>query len=405
MSILKSFARKFFSKMDENSPYGWVSLSGGGFISDEQALTISSVWRAVSYVSSTIGCMGANVVVKDGEVISKTLPEDRISKLFDISPNPLMTAQTFKELIPAYAMIKGNFYAEIEFNRIGEVIALWPLRPELVEPIVSNKRLFYKVIHSGENGEHVYLPSWKMFHVKGLGNGIVGSSVISMARRTLSITISAEQFEEDFYANKALPSGVLEVPNSFSDKAKSNLKESWIATHGGRKTGGVAVLEQGAKYNSIKMPFSDMQFLESRKHSISEIARWFSVPPAKLYDRQNIKNDNAENENIYSMSDAIMPWVKRIESEANLKLLNKKEGGRSLDIQEKDLIRYADLKSRGEFYRSMIKSCVMKPNHARAMEGWARHEDGDTFFIEANNLVPIKKIDQYLGAKDASNSK
>jgi HK97 family phage portal protein len=44
----------------------------------------------------------------------------------------------------------------------------------------------------------------------------------------------------------------------------------------------VAILDAGAKFQPITMPNNDAQFIESRDFQVSEVSRWFGVPPFLL---------------------------------------------------------------------------------------------------------------------------
>ena len=74
-------------------------------------------------------------------------------------------------------------------------------------------------------------------------------------------------------------------PNKLSPEAAARLKESWEERHRGAGSAGkTAVLEEGMEITEVGMTPEDAQFLETRKFQVTEVARWFGLPPHKLGD-------------------------------------------------------------------------------------------------------------------------
>ncbi len=99
--------------------------------------------------------------------------------------------------------------------------------------------------------------------------------------------MSCEELGAKFFSNGARPSGVLKCPTILKDPSK--LRESWEAAYGGSENAGkIAILEQGLSYESISVPNSDSQFLETRRFQIEEIARIFRVPLNLINDLTHV---------------------------------------------------------------------------------------------------------------------
>ena len=120
-----------------------------------------------------------------------------------------MEPMTFKTLIMLHCSLWSIHYSEIEYNRSGEPIALWPLHPTKVTPKRTDSgRLYYEVRQ--DDGSTVDLPANRMFRVMGMTlDGVTPLSVVSYARQSMELSIHAEEYGSAFFANSATPSGII----------------------------------------------------------------------------------------------------------------------------------------------------------------------------------------------------
>jgi HK97 family phage portal protein len=119
---------------------------------------------------------------------------------------------------------------------------------------------------------------------KGLSfDGVKGLSPIGQAREAIGLALSTEEYGAKFFGNGARPGGIIEFPGTMKDPDK--VRESWNKTfQGAANSHRVAVLEQGAKFQTVGLPPEESQFLETRKFQINEICRIFRVPPHLVGD-------------------------------------------------------------------------------------------------------------------------
>jgi HK97 family phage portal protein len=296
-----------------------------------------------------------------------------------------MSPFDFKRLMVSSALSWGNAYAEIERNLAGKPAALWPIHPSRVTVLrdEESKELFYRVSQS--LGSQVDLPAESVFHIRNIGSdGLVGLSVIGLAARTIGMGIAAEEFGANLYQNQAIPSGVLEHPQQLSAEAQQRLRDQFGERYGGaRHAGKPLVLEEGLKFHPLSFKPEDLQFLESRRFTVEEIARWFGIPPHKLADMEHATFSNIEHLSIEVVNDAILPWCQSLEQEADYKLLNSIRGDYYTKIDIRGLLR-GDSKSRAEFYSKMFPLGAFSINEIRFLEDMGPIENGDTHFVPLN---------------------
>ena len=369
----------------------------GVVVTCDTAMTYSAIWRSVNLIAQSIAALPWSVnsrnIKTDGSKETKPLYSDPLYTLLDVAPNDEVDAFTFRETLIAYALTRGNGYAEIERNGAGVPVALWFIESERVRPDRDDQgRLGYVVLNYA-SGEDVWIPAQDMFHLKGLGfDGMTGYSVIAMAARAIGLGIATEEFGSSFFENGAHIGGVLEHPGALGDDAYDHLKKSLSDKKLGADANSPLILEEGMKWTSIGVPPDDAQFLETRKFQVSEIARWFGVPLHKLNEMDSSTFSNIEHQAIEFVTDTLTAWVKRLETEANMKLVPKSKRGKVFTkININGLLR-GDMKTRAAFYKSMMNLGVFSINEVRDLEDKnGIGTDGDKRLVQLNQTT-LEKI-------------
>jgi HK97 family phage portal protein len=395
MGVLNFFNR---SKPDQVIPTRRTfGSSGGTVVTEDTAMEASAFYRGVMYISSQIAKLPWEVKNAKNEILF----EDNISYLLNVAPNEEMTAMFLKLFLIQCAIVGGNGYAEIERTVDGRVKALHPLNPKRVSPVRDEDgTLWYQVFNGGLKGETVYLRPKDIFIVKNLHtkDAIQGQGVVGYALQTLGISIGADRFANSLFTNGGLPSGVLTHTGKLSPEAHARITTSWKENQGGKKTGGTALLEEGLTYSPISHAPDVMQFLESRKFNVVEIARFLGIPPTKLFDSDSAKFNNIEHANLEVATDTIDAWARNLESEADMKLLSGRKGGRRTELDLYAVFR-GDMLTRSTYFKNMMGSGAMTPNEIREQEGMAGYKGGDRFFIATNNFTPEDRMDEVIDAQ------
>lgn len=343
--------------------------TAGVKVDGDTALTYSAFWACVKIISETVGYLPWRIMEEGAlRTVAIDHPLDRVVHRL---PNPEMSSVTFKELLLAHCLTWGNAYCEIERNRIGDVVALWPIDPDNVKvDRDANGALVYEIM-SGAGTKTIMAPR-DIFHVRGPSrDGINGYSVVQMARESISLGLATESFGSAFFGNGAIPGMVIQNKGGakLNVEGVQNLLRTWNKQHKGpKKAGKVEYLDAGMEVQQLGIPPADSQFLETRKFQITEIARWFRIPPHKLADLERSTHTNIESQNIEFVTDSIMPWVARIECQADISLLRDDEVGRYYNkINLKGLLR-GDSKARAEYYKVMSGLGVLSIDEIRALE-------------------------------------
>lgn len=349
---------------------GGAQTDAGIDVSERSALAMGAVWRAVSLISGVAAALPLTPYV------AGTKQPATSAVLSD--PHPDMTPYELWRLTYAHRLLWGNAYVQKLRNGAGQVRELWPITPDRVrvyayQPSEANPsgKVFWVQLGSRDQpGPLVPLTSYDIMHLPGLGyDGVVGLSPVQMARQSIALGLAAEKYGARFFGSGNLMGGILQTDARLEPKQAEALKERWKAKMGGiDHSHEVAVLDAGAKFQTLTMPHDDAQFLESRQFQVHEVARWFGVPPFLLMSTEKSTSWGT------GLEQQALGWVKfdlhpqwlvpteqRITKEV---LLNPKVEAR---YKVNELLR-GDTAARSAFYRTMRELGAYNADEVRDQE-------------------------------------
>lgn len=370
--------------------------SSGIVITEDSALSFGAVFSAVKVISETVALLPWRHFREDG-TSRVLLAGSALDNVLHKEPNDEMTPFSFREYLVASALLRGNGYAEIEFSRAGEPLALWPIHSTRVTPERDNSGKLVYVVRQEDGGETT-IPKRQMFHLRGpTRDGIVGRSVLALARESFGLAIATEQFSSAFFGNGGTPGLVIQQAEGSPDLDKEgaeNLINSFQRRHRGSKNAGKpALLERGFTIESVGISQKDAQFIESRKFNVSEIARWFRLPPHKIGDLEKSTFSNIESQERTFVMDAVLPWTTRLEQESNAKMAPDSTVTK-MNIRS---LSHGDSEARGKFYTQMRDLGALDINEIRAFEDMNPiGDDGDL------RLVPMNMVSLETAAQGGS---
>jgi HK97 family phage portal protein len=343
-------------------------VKGGMWVDHDTALTLSAVFSAVRYISETVASLPWELRERIRGGGNKAAVGHNVYHLLHTRPNPYLSSFDWRVLMLSRVNLWGNAYAEIERDKMNRPLALWPIEPERVQPKMDDEVGYYYEVTQQNNIKVIIYPE-NMFHIRGLGDEKEGYSVVSLAARSIGAGLAADEFMASFYENSAVSSGVITHPKALSDKAYERLKNDFKEKHSGpKKAWEPLFLEEDMKWAPTTMPMKDAQLLESRKFTVSEVARWFRVTPHKIGDLERSTYSNIEHQSIEVVQDTIIPWAKRIEGEADYKLISSRARDRFYSKVNVNGLLRGDSTARRESYRILRNIGAINVNEIRELE-------------------------------------
>ncbi len=370
---------------------GWDDIfapktAAGVTVTHQSALNLSAIFACVRLSTETLSTIPVHIFkkTKNGREEVASHP---VTKLLTRQSNPEMPANVFREVIQGHLELRGKAFAEIVRDGYGDPVELWPIHPDHIR-IKRGKKggLLYEYLPTG----HVF-PASKILHFRGLGsNGIDSYSVIQLARESIGLGLSAQQYGSRFFGQGTNMGGFLRHPKGLSDQAFTRLREEMNQKYKGlEKSHGLIILEEGLEYQKIGLTNEDAQFLETRKFQNSEIARWFGMKPHMIGDLEKATFSNIEQQSIEAVAYTWRPRVIRLEQEITMKLLREDE---YMKYSLEGLLR-GDIKSRYEAYKIAIENGWMNADEIRALEDMNPQPDGmGQIFLAPLNMGDKRKL-------------
>ncbi len=369
--------------------FGGKPTASGIKVSPTESLAASAVYNAIEMLSNDVAGLPYGVYrrVAGGSEPLRDHPADSIVRY---KPNPDMTAFSFWGTVMGHRLGWGNSFSQIVRDGGGNPAELWPLPPNRIRIArdAVTKELLY--LYRDRLGNELPIMARNMLHIAGLGfDGILGYSVITKARESMGLTLAAQEYGATFFGNSAMPSGVLQHPETLSPEAQERLRKGWKKNYGGKKAHSVAILEEGMEWKAMTMSAKDSQFLETRKFQVTEIARWFNVPPHKIKDLSRATFSNIEQQSIDYVTTSLMPHLTAIEQVCRLKLLRESEQPELFFKHVVQALLRGDIKTRYEVYAIGVKNGFMSRDEVRRLEDLEPNADPalKLFTVEGNIQV------------------
>lgn len=273
--------------LTDESLLTWLSgppVDSGVAVNEHTAMGVSAVYRAAALVSSVAASLPLHPYLSG----SKTRVE---SPLLD-NPHPDMTAYEMWRLTYLHRCLWGNAFLLKERDALNRIRWLIPVSPSrvVVEQVPrtdanpAGKRFRYTDDWSSER----LLTPFEMLHLPGLGyDGVRGYSPVQVARQGIGLALAAERHGAKLFGSGSLLQGLLRTDQKLDQTQVDAMRARWRTFMAGPDNAHeVAVLGSGAEFQSLQMPNDDAQFLESRRFQVSEISRWFGVPPFLMMDTE-----------------------------------------------------------------------------------------------------------------------
>ena len=361
----------------------------------DKAMKIAAVFRAVNLISSGLATLRLEYKRKDRYKgyfkLDDTIRGRRLNYLLAIRPNSRMNSFDFMRNLVAQIILRGNAYVLPVRNVYDDIEALYLLKPGSVAHDVNTD--LYQVADEINGLSGVYKAD-EILHFKNVSNdgGYVGVSTVSYAAMTLGIAATADVETLKRFATGGRFKAILK--NNTSVKGFGEYQDEQLKAHGEdlqdaiNRGDDILAVKGDVEVSPLSMSSADMQFLESRKFTILEIARYFNVPPSKLMHDSNSNYKSVEVSNIAFYAEALQPIVTMIEREFSAKLLNEfnyLEYKFKFDISA---LYALDLESKARWDKNRLENGLVSVNDLRRERDIEPIEKGDDVYLSVN-FAPI----------------
>lgn len=360
-----------------------------------RAMKIAAVFRAVNLISSGLATLKMEYKRKDRYKgyfkLEDSIGGRRMNYLLSVQPNRRMNASVFLKNLVSQILLQGNAYVLPVRNIYDDVEALYLLKPGSVGYDVTTNT--YRV-HDDVNGISGVYASEDILHFKNVSadGGYTGMSTISYAALTLGIAATSDSETLKRFATGGRFKAILK--NNTSTKGWGEYQDEQLKAHGDdlqdaiNRGDDILAVKGDVDVSPLSMSSADMQFLESRKFTIREIARFFNVPPSKLMDDSNSNYKSVEVSNIAFYTEALQPIVTEIEREFSAKLLNEWNYQDYKFCFDLSALYALDLESKARWDKNRLENGLVSVNDLRRERDIEPVDKGDDVYLSVN-FAPI----------------
>jgi HK97 family phage portal protein len=368
------------------------SSKAGATVNLENTLSVGTAFACMREIGQGCAQVPFKLHGADGQPATK----HPIYELVTAQPNAWSTSFEFIETLLMHASL-GNGYVFINRGGLrGQVIELIILNPALVK---KEQKPDYSIVYkvTAPTGAVRDFPLEAIWHVRGPSwDGVVGLDIMRVAREALGLSIATEESHSKLHAKGVRPSGIYSVDSILSKEQYKGLK-SWIETEfaGSENAGTPMILDRAAKWISTAMTGVDAQHIETRKHQIEEVCRFFGVFPMIVFHSDKTSTF-ASSESFFEANNklTLSRWYRRVEISANVNLLTQAErrAGMYFKFNANALMRGSS-KDRAEYYARALGSGGhpgwMSPDEVRELEEMqVRGGDADNLPTPLNRPTP-----------------
>lgn len=366
----------------------------GKSVTPDSAMRVATILACVRVLAEAVGQLPWITYRRDDSGSAsrrERATEHPVYELLKSRPNEYMSSIVYREFAVQDLILRGNHYAEIQYDRHGYPVALWPLPAANTKAVKLDDGRVRYFLEVGKD-RPILMPD-QVIHVRLLGGLVSGTGLIDYARETVGYARALDEYQGRFFSNGANMSGYLKHPSKLSKEAKERLRSSWENTHTGLSNAHrLAVLEEGLEWVKTSVSPSEAQAIESRNFTRSELAGIMRVPAHMINDLERATFSNIEHQSIAFVMYDLLPWLVRFDQEYSYKLFTGEERGRYYSEFNPDGLLRGDTLQRAQALEVKRRNGVLTTNEWRTLDNQnpIENEFGDALIVPQHNAIVTK---------------
>ena len=406
-----------------DSMYSGFPVWSGATVSQQAALTISTFWSCVAYISDDIATLPTlpyrRTFGKDGEPNGKKIAYDHyLYPLLMQQVNPELSSWRFFQLMQCWLMIWGNAVAEIVENGRGQVMQLWPWRWDRVKVTRVGEQesgpLQYQ--YHLRNGQWTQpVPAYRMLHLRGMGiDGVTGMDPVDLQKQTLGLNLGITEHGARYYKQGAKMGGIVQGPagTKLNDKSFERLQKTLHDQHEGSiQAWRTLILEDGFTWKEAADNMINAAFIPSLTMTAQDIARFYKMPLTKLGLSPTAPASAAEELSLEYVLFTLSPWTANWQNQIHCDLLSSRENAtiytafnyKNLLIgNHKDMATFiSSLQDRGDLSADEVREMFLDLNaqpdgigadYWKAVNMSPVGDEGKTSLTSPANVQQVQKV-------------
>lgn len=358
-----------------------------------RAIENSAVYTAISTIAGDVSTLP--VKVKQ----SKYEYNEELEYLLNVEPNQVMTAKDLKFILVANAILNGNSYAEI-IRENGMPVSIHHIPNENVMNVKKKSTtkhltsLEYVVKNIGDKANTRVIKGEDMIHIKPFTlDGIIGESPLKALASELETEKHSKNFFSNFFRGGTNAGGILTVAGDLNSDDKEIIRESWQKANAGTDNAHkVIILDEGTKYEPIKVSTDILKLINDNKNNVVKVAMVLGLPLHKM--KIETHSMSLEESNSDYVVNTLNDYLTSIQSELNRKMfIDKDMRKHNQFVFDTDVYKYVDAKTKREIIKSDYELGLISLNEAREELGKQPLENDR--HIQSLNYMNSELIDSY----------
>ena len=361
------------------------------------ALSVAAWHRAVELRAKTMSQLVVMYQKKSpegGNFVEDNYGDSRMTNyLWQVSPNPLMSASVLMQQAEVDIMTKGNAFIYIERDDWQHPVALWLASCGGYDALSDT----YSLTFNAPGGPRVlpHAASENVIHIPNTfryADSHLGLPTLQHAAKILSLTATLDREALENAAKGGKMKLILQQDKQQTTSMglgggivrKDQLKEYAAELSKEIYSQDVTALHGIMNVTPYSMNAQQLQLFEQRQFSVAEIARITGVPKALLMDDTQSSYKTPEAATQEFLLRTIQPKIREWEDEINRKLLTPADFGRHrYHVCEKALLRL-DPKAQAELDKLHLETGIKSVNELRGEHDLPVIEKGDTHYVSTN---------------------
>ena len=372
MSILNNIKNLFIAKSTTNDSGAIDSivagLSSGQTITEQTALTLSTVWACTSLVSETIGTLPLHIYKKTANGRERA-DDYQLSYILRNKPNTKSTSSVLWQSTVASMLLRGNgILKKLTVGNKLVGLQFMPYDKLQIRLDFEGNAEYYEIQSRGisvkiPNKDIVRIPNFTI-------DGNWGLSTITYGAKMFANSLNGMDSANNMFEKGLLQTVAFKTDKRIRGEQREEFRKSFEQYSGAMNSGKAILLEDGMDVKTVSLNPKDAQLLESRAFSVEEICRWFRVDPSMIGHGNAVSNwgTGLEQKMIGFLTFTLRPILTRIEQAINNELIPLEDRGIYYAEFSIDGLLRGDSTSRATFFREMVNAGIMTRDEVRKLE-------------------------------------
>jgi HK97 family phage portal protein len=269
---------------------------------------VSWVHMAVDILASTLATVPFSAKHKES---GEEFPDHLILRMLK-APSPHDVGANFIGLTRIYLELTGNAYWEIVRDEAGLPLHLYAKDSSRMKPIADSKIKVKGYSYTKLDGKCRVFGPHEIIHLKypDPNNPFLGIGRIEAARRSITLDIQSEKYNQAFFENNSIPQALLVPEEPISPEQLRRVRRLLQQEFQGvSKQHGIGILGANLKLEKIGVSAKDMEFLQQQGFNRDKIGSMFHVPPVYMgnFSEASYANSDAQRKMFWEVNQ--IPWL------------------------------------------------------------------------------------------------